>query len=1424
MPFGNFKLNDKRYDKYNLLIHDYFFAKAIDKVRPKGIIAFITSKGTLDKQNADVRKYIAQRADLIGAIRLPNTAFKALAGTDVTSDIIFLQKRENVNLEEPDWIYIGKTSDGIPINQYFIEHPHMVLGNMVKVSGPFGEAYECQPYNEVDYEELLSQAILLLKAEYTEYKQAELDHTQHQNILPADPDVRNYTFTVVDKKIYYRENSIMIQQDFKPKDTERIIGMHNIRIAARQLIEIQKNGCTDAELEQAQRELTCNYDRFVKMFGYINDNQNARVFNKDNDYNFISALENIDENGNCKKADIFCKRTINKIVEITSANNAHDALTLTINNRGFIDFEYMRGLYNKTYEEIIAELGDEIFLDPLNYDQNDISKGWVIKDEYLSGNDVRSKLTLAKAYAEKNPQLFSRNVAALEKIIPPLIEAGNIKVKLGTHWIDEKYFNQFMYELLGTPSWRRNDTPQGIYAKYNSYNSTWTIRNKSSDKSSNATQIYGTQRISAYAIIEESLNQKDVVIKDAIPYVTDSGKESVKYVVNSRETAIARAQQEKIRNAFQSWIFKDADRRADLVNKYNILFNSTVIRSYDGSRLSLPNLSPNFKPHKHQRDAVAKILSGGNTLLGYVVGAGKTASMIMGAYEQIRLGKATKCMFAVPNHITKQFAHDIYSLYPDAKALIVTDKDFEKSNRQRFLSRIAFSDVNMIVIGHSQFERIMMSPIYQKRIIEKQIDDILSAISQVQMEKGERFTIKQLEAEKKKLETKIEKLMDTSKKDSFITFEELGIDSIFIDEAHNYKNCAVFSKMRNVAGIGNSDSQKAMDMLMKTTYFNENHLPITFATGTPISNTMTEMYVMQRYLQPDTLIKAGIRCFDEWASIFGETQTALELAPEGNGYRLKTRFSKFHNLPELMQMFKQVADIRTSDMVKLSVPKIAGGTPHIITVQPTEDLLDWIRQGVQRCQDIRNRVVTPDVDNMLKFTLEAKLAGLDLRILNPQSPFNPNGKIAVCAKKIYMHYSETNADKGVQIVFCDSSTPNSERFNAYDELKRLCIEQGIKADEVAFIHDAKSDKEKEELFSKCRNGEIRVLIGSTAKCGAGTNIQERLIALHHLDCPYRPSDIEQREGRILRQGNNYPEVHIYRYVTEKSFDAYLWNILVTKQRFISQIMTSKSPQRESEDIDEAVLSFEAVKAQASGDPRIIEKMNVDNEVSKLQILKAAHLNQIYQLQDELIHKYPPQIERLKQMQQSIKDDIILRNNNPASDEFQIKIYDTIFDNRENAGKLIIALANKVTDKSPDLFLGLYRGFKLSLHFNQFTSLAEIFVDANGHYIADLNPSNGYGNIIRIENIIKGLEDKLEKVNQNLAELMQSKQTAEAAIARPFEQEDELQRLLVRQAELNSDLDLTETADIIDESDLELAQNAKTQVKAYENECEDDLEI
>lgn len=1259
VPFGDFKVLDKKYDKHKFLIHDYFFAKTLDKVRPGGVIAFITSKGTLDKENPSVRKYIAQRADLLGAIRLPNNTFKANAGTEVTSDIIFLQKRDSITDIEPDWVYLGENDDGIRMNQYFIDNPEMILGNMEMISTRFGYDSACISDSE-KLEDKLERAISNIHAEVKEY---ELDDIgEEDNSIEADLTVRNFSYTLIDDKIYFRENSRMYPQELAMTTENRVKGLIEIRDCVRTLLEYQTEDYPDEDIKREQVKLNQLYDRFTKKYGLINSRGNNSAFSNDSSYYLLCSLEILDENGNlARKADMFTKRTIKPKTEVTSVDNANDALIVSLSEKARVDITFMQKLCNMDMDKMLKDLEGEIFNVPEYGEPNQ----WVTADEYLSGN-VREKLKIAEHFAETDER-FNVNVKYLKEVQPKDLSASEISVRLGSTWIPPEDIKVFIEYLLN-PS---NYACQNINVHYNEATSEWWIEGKNYDKYNiKATNTYGTGRASAYKIIEDSLNLKDTRIYDY--YEDENGKRVAE--LNKKETAIAQAKQEQIKLAFEEWIWKDPERRERLTKVYNERFNSIRPREYDGSHISFDGMNPEITLRKHQVNAIARILYGGNTLLAHEVGAGKTFEMVAAAMESKRLGLCNKSLFVVPNHIVEQFGQEFLQLYPSANVLVTTKKDFETANRKKFCSRIATGDYDAIIISHSQFEKIPMSVERQVTIIQKQIEDITLGIQDLKNNNGERFSIKQMEKTRKSLEARLAKLNDTSRKDDVVTFEELGVDRIFVDEAHYYKNLFLYTKMRNVGGIAQTEAQKSSDLFMKCRYLDEltGGKGVIFATGTPISNSMVELYTMQRYLQYGELEKRHLQQFDAWASTFGETVTAIELSPEGTGYRAKTRFAKFFNLPELMALFKEVADIQTSEMLNLPVPK---ANYHNVVIEPSEIQKELVKDLSERAEKIRNRMVDSSVDNMLKITNDGRKLALDQRLTNDMLEDFEHSKVATCADNIYSIWDKTSEDKSAQLVFCDLSTPHNDgKFNVYDDLKTKLIDRGIPEEEIAFIHDANTDARKQELFNKVRRGQVRVLIGSTQKMGAGTNCQDRLIALHDLDCPWRPSDLIQRSGRIIRQGNKNSEVDIYRYVTEGTFDAYLYQLVENKQRFISQIMTSKTPVRFAEDIDETALSYAEIKALAAGNPDIIEKTELDTQVAKLKLLKQNYLSEKYELEDKVIKYYPNEIKRLENRIEDMKEDIeVFNNNNTPDNSFEkmnIKKVQTLLKEKKQEKRLL----------------------------------------------------------------------------------------------------------------------------------------------------------
>lgn len=1400
VPFGDFNVLDKKYDKHKFLIHDYFFAKTLDKVRPGGVIAFITSKGTLDKENPSVRKYIAQRADLLGAIRLPNNTFKANAGTEVTSDIIFLQKRDSITDIEPDWVYLGENDDGIKMNQYFIDNPEMILGNMEMISTRFGYDSACISDGE-NLEDKLERAISNIHAEVKEY---ELDDIgEEDNSIEADLTVRNFSYTLIDDKIYFRENSRMYPQELAMTTENRVKGLIEIRDCVRTLLEYQTEDYPDEDIKREQVKLNQLYDRFTKKYGLINSRGNNSAFSNDSSYYLLCSLEILDENGNlARKADMFTKRTIKPKTEITSVDNANDALIVSLSEKARVDITFMQKLCNIDMDKMLKDLEGEIFNVPEYGEPNH----WVTADEYLSGN-VREKLKIAEHFAETDER-FNVNVKYLKEVQPKDLSASEISVRLGSTWIPPEDIKVFIEYLLN-PS---NYACQNINVHYNESTSEWWIEGKNYDKYNiKATNTYGTGRASAYKIIEDSLNLKDTRIYDY--YEDENGKRVAE--LNKKETAIAQAKQEQIKLAFEEWIWKDPERRERLTKVYNERFNSIRPREYDGSHISFDGMNPEITLRKHQVNAIARILYGGNTLLAHEVGAGKTFEMVAAAMESKRLGLCNKSLFVVPNHIVEQFGQEFLQLYPSANVLVTTKKDFETANRKKFCSRIATGDYDAIIISHSQFEKIPMSVERQVTIIQKQIEDITLGIQDLKNNNGERFSIKQMEKTKKSLETRLAKLNDTSRKDDVVTFEELGVDRIFVDEAHYYKNLFLYTKMRNVGGIAQTEAQKSSDLFMKCRYLDEltGGKGVIFATGTPISNSMVELYTMQRYLQYGELEKRHLQQFDAWASTFGETVTAIELSPEGTGYRAKTRFAKFFNLPELMALFKEVADIQTSEMLNLPVPK---ANYHNVVIEPSEIQKELVKDLSERAEKIRNRMVDSSVDNMLKITNDGRKLALDQRLTNDMLEDFEHSKVATCADNIYSIWDKTNDDKSAQLVFCDLSTPHNDgKFNVYDDLKTKLIDRGIPEEEIAFIHDANTDARKQDLFNKVRRGQVRVLIGSTQKMGAGTNCQDRLIALHDLDCPWRPSDLIQRSGRIIRQGNKNPEVDIYRYVTEGTFDAYLYQLVENKQRFISQIMTSKTPVRFAEDIDETALSYAEIKALAAGNPDIIEKTELDTQVAKLKLLKQNYLSEKYELEDKVIKYYPNEIKRLENRIEDMKEDIeVFNNNNTPDNSFEkMNIKGTDFTERKEAGEKIIEICKSMTNPEP-LEIGEYKGFKIILSFDTMDRKFYASMKNNLSYKTELG-SDPSGNITRIDNVLNGIETRLSSIENNLEDTKKNYESAKKEIEKPFPQEEELKTKSKRLDELNIKLNLNnKDKEIIDDGN-DISDDSQECKKEYE---------
>lgn len=1407
VPFGDFKVRDKKYDKNHWLIHDYFFGKTLDKVRPGGVIAFITSKGTLDKENSAVRKYLAQRADLIGAIRLPNNAFKANARTEVTSDIIFLQKRDRMTDIEPDWVHLDTDENGIRMNRYFVQHPEMVLGDMVMESTRFGMDSTCRSYEDADLSELLSEAVQNLHAQITDYEVEELDEEEDRSI-PADPSVRNFSFCLVDGKVYYRENSRMHPIEVSVTAENRIRSMIAIRECVRRLIEYQTEGYPDEDIQKEQAELNRLYDDYTKKYGLLSSRGNSLAFGEDSSYCLLCSLEVLDEEGNLKrKADMFTKRTIRPHEAVTSVDTASEALAVSISEKARVDMEYMAELSGKSEEELAADLSGVIFRDiqcaeeaaviPKAFVQVE-QFPFVAADEYLSGN-VRRKLRMAKTLyevlpAEKKP-LIVKNIEALEAVQPVDLTAAEIGVRIGANWIPIDVYQKFMVETFGTSYYAGSR----IKILRSGATGQWAITEKNADRGNIKTlTTYGTKRMNAYQILEQTLNQRDVRVFD---YVEDENGNK-KPVLNKKETAIAQDRQELIKQKFSEWIWKDIDRRERLCRIYNETFNSIRPREYDGSHICFSGMNPEITLRPHQVNAIAHIMYGGNTLLAHEVGAGKTFEMVAAAMEMKRLGLCTKSLIVVPNHITEQWAAEWLQLYPSANILVATKKDFETQNRKKFCARIATGDYDAVIIGHSQFEKIPMSAERQVAILQQQIDEIMFGIEEAKSAKAERYTVKQLERTRKSLEAKLERLNDQSRKDDLVTFEELGVDRVFVDESHYFKNLFLATKMRNVGGIAQTEAQKSSDLFMKCRYLDEitGGRGVIFATGTPISNSMVELYTIQRYLQYDTLQEMGLIHFDDWASDFGETITAIELSPEGSGYRAKTRFAKFFNLPELMATFKQVADIQTADMLKLPVPK---ANFHTEVIQPSELQQEMVRGLAERAEAIRAGGVDPRVDNMLRITNDGRKLALDMRLINPLAADDPNGKVATCARNVIRIWEQTKEQRSAQLVFCDLSTPNkntpiemqkneegiyemipNQFTDVYNDLKKKLMEAGVPEEEIAFIHDANTEARKKELFSKVRSGQVRILMGSTQKMGAGTNVQDRLIALHDLDCPWRPSDLAQRLGRIVRQGNLNPEVEIFRYVTEGTFDAYLYQLVENKQKFIAQIMTSKAPVRVADDVDETALSYSEIKALATGNPLIIEKCNLDMEVGKLNMLKASYLSQKYALEDMVLKKYPETITRLTERIAGYEQDLQLAtaHRKPQEGFAGITILEQLYADKEAAGKAILDVCTKMTG-SDAVFLGQYRGFSLVLSYDGPSNEYRMTMKGTLSHTAVLG-ADVFGNLTRMDNVIDGLSGKLEAVRAELADTQVQLENARTELAAPLAKEAELAEKTARLKELN----------------------------------------
>ncbi|WP_423240959.1 DEAD/DEAH box helicase family protein [Faecalibacterium prausnitzii] len=1387
VPFGNYKVNDKAYNKLGFSIHNYFFAKAIDQVRPGGVVAFVTSRYTMDSKDSTARKHMAERADLLGAIRLPNNAFKANAGTDVVSDIIFLQKRDRPADIEPAWVQLGKTEDGFAINQYFVDHPEMILGELTTESTQYGrEELTVAPIEGAVLADQLAEAVQHIEGQYVEVEVETPDVADaevERKTLPADPDVKNFSYAVVDGEVYYRENSIMTQVELSDNAKGRVAGMVELRQIVNELID-QQLDFPDEDIKASQAKLNAAYDAFTAKYGLINDKKNARLFDDDSSYYLLCSLENLDENKQLKsKADMFTKRTIRPERTVTSVDTPSEALAVSIGEHGRVDLPYMAELLGSPgdYERITTELQGVIFKDP-SADADEPEAGWQTADEYLSGN-VRNKLRMAQLAAESHPE-FKINVEALTKAQPKDLEASEIDIRLGATWLNPAIVQQFMMETFQPPYRIRYNNL--IQVRYSPFTSEWRIGNKSAAGMYDimSTETYGTHRANAYKILEDTLNLRDCRIYDTIE---EDGKE--RRVLNQKETMLAQQKQQAIKDTFAGWVWQDPQRRNLLVKQYNELFNSTRPREYDGSHIHFVGMNPEINLQEHQRNAVAHVLYGGNTLLAHEVGAGKSFEMAASAMESKRLGLCQKSLFVVPNHLTEQWASEFLRLYPNAKLLVTSKKDFEPANRKRFCARIATGDYDAVIIGHSQFEKIPLSAERQARIIKDQIEEIEKAIAEAKEQSGEHFTVKQMEKTRKTLEVKLKKLQSTDRKDDVVTFEQLGVDRLFVDESQNYKNLYLYTKMRNVAGLSTSEAQKSSDMFGKCRYLDEvtGGRGVIFATGTPISNSMTEMYTLMRYLQYSTLQQKQLTHFDAWASTFGETTTAIELAPEGTGYRARTRFAKFFNLPELMNMFKEAADIKTSDQLHLPVPEAKFET---VVVKPSEIQQDMVKSLSERAAEVHSGAVDPSVDNMLKITSDGRKTGLDQRLMNPLTPDDPDSKLNACVDNVLRIWNETKEDNLTQLIFCDMSTPKGDgSFNVYDDIRTKLLAAGVPESEVEFIHNADTEGKKADLFSKVRSGKVRVLLGSTAKMGAGTNVQTLLVAVHHLDVGWRPSDMTQRNGRIIRQGNKNKQVYVYNYVTEGTFDAYLWQTLENKQKFISQIMTSKSPMRSCDDVDEQALSYAEVKALCAGDPRIREKMDLDVQVAKLKVLRSDYQNQKYRLEDKLLKHYPEEIQKAKNRIAALKNDAQIADAHPQDKEnfCGMTIKGMVFDEKKAAGERLM-LACKEMPNADMMLLGTYRGFELNIRFDSFKNEHQIVLRGELSYPVPLG-DDPRGNIVRLDNAIGNFADRIADADAALDSLEQQKQAAEVEIAKPFAQEEELQTKSARLAELDALLNM-----------------------------------
>ena len=1412
VPFGNYKVNDKAYNKLNFSIHNYFFAKAIDQVRPGGVVAFVTSRYTLDSKDSSARKHMAERADLLGAIRLPNNAFRANAGTDVVSDIIFLQKRDRPIDHEPDWVQLGKTEEGFAINQYFVDHPEMVLGELTTESTQYGrEELTVAPIEGANLADQLAEAEQHIKGNYTAVEIAVpdvADAEAQRKTLPADPTVKNFSYTVVDGEIYYRENSIMTQIELSDNAKGRVAGMVELRQIVNELIQQQLNDFPDEDIKASQAKLNAAYDAFTAKYGLINDKKNARLFDDDSSYYLLCSLENLDENKNLKsKADMFTKRTIRPERTVTSVDTPSEALAVSIGEHGKVDLPYMAELLGTpgNYERITTELSGVIFKDPA-VDADDPEAGWQTADEYLSGN-VRDKLRMAQLAAESHPE-FKVNVDALTKAQPKDLEASEIDVRLGATWLAPSIVQQFMMETFQPPYRIRYNN--AITVRYSPYTSEWRISNKSATGFGDimATETYGTRRANAYKILEDTLNLRDSRVYDTIE---EDGKE--KRVLNQNETTLAQQKQQAIKDAFAGWVWKDPQRRTLLVKRYNELFNSTRPREYDGSHIHFVGMNPEINLREHQRNAVAHVLYGYNTLLAHEVGAGKSFEMAASAMELKRLGLCQKSLFVVPNHLTEQWASEFLRLYPNAKLLVTSKKDFEPSNRKKFCARIATGDYDAVIIGHSQFEKIPLSAERQERLIQEQMDEIEEAIEEAKAQVGEHFTVKQLEKLRKSLKQKLKKLQGADRKDDVVTFEQLGVDRLFVDESQAFKNLYLYTKMRNVAGLSTSEAQKSSDMFGKCRYLDEitGGRGVIFATGTPLSNSMTEMYTLMRYLQYNTLQQKGLTHFDAWASTFGETTIAIELAPEGTGYRARTRFAKFFNLPELMAMFKEAADIKTSDQLHLPVPDSKFET---VVVKPSEIQQDMVQALSERAAEVHSGSVNPSVDNMLKITSDGRKIGLDQRLMNSALPDDPNSKLNACVNNVLRIWNDTKEQKLTQLIFCDMSTPKGDgSFNVYDDIRTKLLNAGVPEQEIEFIHNADTENKKAELFSKVRSGQVRVLLGSTAKMGAGTNVQTLLVAVHHLDVGWRPSDMTQRNGRIIRQGNQNKQVYVYNYVTESTFDAYLYQTLENKQKFISQIMTSKSPMRSCDDIDEQALSYAEIKALCAGDPRIREKMDLDVQVAKLKVLRGDFQNQKYRLEDKLLKTFPEEIQKQKTRIAALQQDSQIAAAHPQDKEnfCGMTIKGMVYDDKKAAGERLL-LARQEMPNADMMLLGTYRGFELNIRFDSFKNEHQAVLRAELSYPVSLG-DDARGNITRLDNAIDNFADRIADAENALQNLEQQKQAAEVEVAKPFAQEEELAEKSARLAELNTLLNIDRDRSSSQDAPEETEETEETETPA-----------